>query len=123
VVPSARHRAADAVDLRHRLAQVQRDAVARIPGQRVEDDLVERLLAGQHRRQQDAVVVGVRLGAEDGDVVEVRRDAQQLLQRAHAGHAVADHHELQLVHGRSEGREGVNEHDRGRSGPRAAGRK
>ena len=43
--------------------------------QRVEDDLVERLLAGQHRRQQDAVVVGVRLGAEHGDVVQVGRDA------------------------------------------------
>jgi hypothetical protein len=45
-------------------------------------------------RQQDAVVVGVRLGAEDGDVVQVGRDLQQLFERAHAGHAVADHHQL-----------------------------
>ena len=66
--------------------------------QRVQHDLVERLLAGQHRRQQDAVVVGVRLGAEHRDVVEIGRDLQQLLERAHAGHAVADHHELHFFH-------------------------
>jgi hypothetical protein len=42
----------------------------------------------------------VRLGAEDGDVVEVGRDLQQLFERAHAGHAVADHHEFHFfLHG------------------------
>jgi diguanylate cyclase (GGDEF)-like protein len=39
--------------------------------------------------QQDAVVVRVRLGAEDGDVVQVGRDLQQFFERAHAGHAIA----------------------------------
>ncbi len=90
--------ALDAVDRRHRLAQVQRDAVVLVPVERVEDDLVERLLAGQHGGEQDAVVVGMGLGAEHGDVVQVRRDLQQLFQGAHAGHAVADHHQLHLLH-------------------------
>ena len=34
----------------------------------MDHDVGERLLAGQHRREQDAVVVAVRLGAEHGDV-------------------------------------------------------
>jgi hypothetical protein len=71
VPSSAEHLAAHAVDLRHLAAQMQGDAVLGVPLQRVEDDLVEGLLAGQHRRQQDAVVVGVRLGAEHGDLVQV----------------------------------------------------
>ena len=49
-------------------------------------------------REQDAVVVRVRLGAEHGDVVQVGRDLQQLFERAHAGHAVADHHQFHLLH-------------------------
>jgi hypothetical protein len=35
----------------------------------------------------------MRLGAEHGDVVQLGRDLDQLLERAHAGHAVADHHQ------------------------------
>ena len=92
------HQPLDAVDLDDLLTGVQRDAVLRVPRQRVEDDLVDRLLAGQHRAQQDAVVVGVRLGAEHGDVVQLRRDLQQLLERAHAGHAVAHQHQLHAFH-------------------------
>ena len=89
---------AAAMDVDHLLAEVQRDAVLGVPLDRVEDDVGERLLAGQHRREQDAVVVRVRLGAEHGDVVQVGSDLQQLLERAHAGHAVADHHEIHLLH-------------------------
>ncbi len=92
------HQALDAVDLRHLAAGVQGDALLRIPAERVEDDLVQRLLSRQHRAEQDAVVVGVRLGAEDRDVVEPGRDLQQLFQRAHAGHAVAHHHEFHRFH-------------------------
>jgi len=94
-----RHHALDAVHVRHRLAQVQGDAVFGVPAQRVEDDLVDGLLTGQHRAEQDAVVVGVRFGPEHGDVVEVGCDFQQLFERAHTGHAVADHHKLHLLHG------------------------
>ncbi len=76
----AAHDAAAAVHLGDRLAQVQPDAVVGVPVERVEHDLVERLLAGEHRREQDAVVVRVRLGAEHRDVVQVGSDLQQLLE-------------------------------------------
>ena len=87
-----------AIDVDDLLAEVQRDALLLVPGQRIEHDLVERLFAGQHGAQHDAVVVGVRLGAEHGDVVQVGRDLEQLFERAYTGHAVADHDELHLLH-------------------------
>ena len=93
------HHAAHAVHLGDLPAGVQGDVVVGVPVPGVEHDLVQRLLAGQHRRQQDAVVVGVGLGAEDRDVVQVGGDLQQLFERAHAGHAVADHHQFHLLHG------------------------
>ena len=92
------HGALGAADVHHLLAQVQGDAVVRVPAQRVQHDLVQRLLAGEHRAQQDAVVVRVRLGTEDRDVVQVGRDLDQLLERAYTGHAVADHHQFHLLH-------------------------
>ena len=66
------HGARLAVDAGDGLAQVQPDIVGGIPVQIVEDDLLQRLFARQDRRQQDAVVVGMRLGAEHRDVVEIR---------------------------------------------------
>jgi hypothetical protein len=92
------HDALDAVHLGHGLARVQRDAMLGVPGPVVEHDLVQRLLAREHWREQDAVVVRVRLAAEDRDVVEVRGDLEQLFERAHTGHAVADHHQLGFFH-------------------------
>jgi hypothetical protein len=79
-------------------ARVQGDVVFLVPVPVVEDDLVQRLLTGQHGRQQDAVVVGVRLGTEDGDVVQVGCDLEQLFQCAHTCHAVADHHQFRFFH-------------------------
>jgi hypothetical protein len=85
---------------RHRgVAGDQADAVLGIPVAAVDDDLLERLLAGQHRGEGDAVVIRVRLGAEDGDVVALRRALQQLLDRPHAGHAVADDDEALTLGG------------------------
>src|SRR5690606_5551122 len=92
------HPAAHAVEPGELLAQVEGDAVVRVPGQRIEHDVVEVLLAGQHRRQQDAVVVGMRRGAEHRDVVHRGHQLQQLLERADAGHAVAHHHQPGLLH-------------------------
>ncbi len=92
------HHAARPVDCVHAAARMQGDAVLRIPGPVVEDDLVQLLLARQHGRQHDAVVVGVGLGPEYRDLVEVGRDLEQLLQRAHAGHAVAHHHQPGFFH-------------------------
>ncbi len=84
------HRAGVAVDRLDLLAGEQGDVVALVPGAVVEDDLVEGLLAGQDRRQHDPVVVHVRLGAEHGDVVAAGVALKQFLDRADAGHAVAD---------------------------------
>ncbi len=86
------------VDLHRLAAFVQGDAVVRVPALVVEHDLLQRLLAGEHRREQDAVVVAAGLGAEYGDVVDIGRDLQELLQRAHARHAVADQNQF-LFHG------------------------
>ena len=41
---------------------------SRVPVRPMQHDVVGLLLARQHRRQQDAVVVAARLGAEHGDV-------------------------------------------------------
>ena len=92
------HHAAAPVDIDHLAAELEVDAVFGIPAQRVQHDLVERLFTGQHGREQDAVVVGVGLGAEHRDVVQLGGDLQQLFERAHAGHAVADHHQFHLLH-------------------------
>jgi len=80
---------------------MQPDAVLGVPLVIVEDDVLDGHLAGEHRREQDAVVVRVRLAAENGDLVVIGGDLQQLLERAHARHAVADHHQLLLAHFRN----------------------
>src|SRR5690606_2648215 len=53
------HKAAGAVDGDDLFAQVQGDAMFRIPVDIVEHDVLYGLLASQHGRQQDAVVVGI----------------------------------------------------------------
>ncbi len=69
---------------------MQDDAVAGVPGRRMSDDLFHRRIAGQHSRQQDAVVVPVPLGSENGDAVAVRSLGQHLLDGTDGRHAVAD---------------------------------
>jgi hypothetical protein len=64
----------------------------------MEADRIVTLLTREHGRQHDAVVVGVRLGAEHRDLVEAGRDLEQFFQRAHAGHAVAHHHQPGFLH-------------------------
>jgi hypothetical protein len=70
-------------------ADTQIDMVALIPLDGVQDDVVGGLLAGEHRRQHDAVVVDVRFIAEDSDL-ELWRVLQDLFEAGHPGHAVAD---------------------------------
>ena len=50
-----------AIDRRRAASGNQANAVLVVPAPRIDDDFVERLVARQHRRQQDAVVVRVRL--------------------------------------------------------------
>jgi hypothetical protein len=77
---------------------VQRDAVGRVPRLVVQQNVGKGLFARQHGREQDTVVVPVRLGAEHGDVVHVRRGLEQFFERAHAGHAIADQYQLFFFH-------------------------
>jgi hypothetical protein len=80
-----------AIDRRHAHAGVQRDRVALVPVERVEEDPGRILGAGEDVRQRDAVVVAVRLVAEHRDVEQLGAAAfEDLLDRAGAGHAVAD---------------------------------
>jgi len=90
--------AAHAVHIGHGEAGVQRDVVVGVPGPVVQDDLVDGLLARQHGGQQNAVVVGVGLGTEHRDVIQIGGDLEQLFQRAHTGHAVSHHHQFELFH-------------------------
>ena len=95
-----------AIDARNRVAGIKPDAVVVVPVLRIDDDVVEALVARQHAGEHDAVVVHMRLGAEHGDAIAVRLvTGQQFLDRAHAGHAVADDDEMfsrvcDHVHGR-----------------------
>ena len=75
---------------------VQHHAVVVVPGLVVDHDLVEVLLPSQDGREHDAVVVHPGLGPEDHHLVAVGIALVQLLHRAAAGHAVADHHEALL---------------------------
>ncbi len=92
------HDAAHTVHVGHGETRVQRDVVVGIPLPVVQDDLVDGLLAGQHGRQQNAVVVGVRLCTKYRDVVKVGRYLQQLFERANAGHAISHHHQPGFFH-------------------------
>ena len=122
------HLAIDAIDLHHLLAGVQGDLVFLVPLEFVEHDLGYGHFAGQHRRKQDAVVVGMRFGTEDRDVVVIRLDLQEFFNGTDTGHAVADQDETGFAHYglqrcvRPEGRETcVSAHDvfaiADRSGP------
>ena len=108
------HHAARPVHARHRPAGMQRDAVVRVPGPVVQHDFAQRLLACQHRREQDAVVVGMWLGAKHGDLVKLGRNFQQLFERTHAGHAIANHHQSGFFHRHTPWT--VHEHKKTRSG-------
>ena len=92
------HRTARPIDARYPFADLKRDAVLAIPVPVVEYDRIEFLLAGQHRREQDAVVVWLRFGAKHGDVVKIGRDLQQLFHGANTGHSVAYDDQFHALH-------------------------
>src|SRR5690606_28990793 len=79
-----------AVDLDHRVAGDQFDAIALVPGGIVDHDVLEALLPRKHGRKHDAVVIDARFRAEDHDLVKVRIPRENLFHRAATGHAVAD---------------------------------
>src|SRR5438477_13043934 len=58
------------------------------------DDVIELLLAGEHRRQHDTVVVDARLGPEHRHVIAVGGPGEELIEHAPSRHAVADNDKL-----------------------------
>ena len=98
----AHHLALLPVHARHRDAGVQADVVLLVPGERVDEDVLRVVGACQDARQQDPVVVAVRLVAEDRDVEPRRVARDHLLHQPRAGHAVANHHQpFPRLHGRA----------------------
>ena len=77
------------IDAGNANAETQSDVVGDVPVERIQRNVIQRFLSRQNRRKLDAVVVGVGLIAEHGDI-ELRMVAQDLLERGDAGHAVAD---------------------------------
>ena len=88
------HASRGAIDGDDGFALAQIDVVPRVPGVVVDDDVVELLVAREHGRQHDAVVVDARLGAEDGHVIAVRRARKEFFQHAAGGHSVAEDDKL-----------------------------
>ena len=78
-----------AIDLCDRHPLIERDAVLHIPAVAMDDDLIEGLVAREHRRQHDAVVVHARLGVEDRNVIRIGRALDQALKRTSGGHPIA----------------------------------
>ena len=94
------------VDRDDAMALIERDAVVDVPTVSMDDDLIEGLLAGQDRRQHDAIVIDARLGVEDRDLVGFGSGFEQFFQGAPRRHAVADDDEALSRFGRRGGRKG-----------------
>src|SRR5439155_26847442 len=56
----------------------------------VEDDVLEALLASEHRGEHDPIVIDPRFRAEDRDPIARRVALENFLHRTASGHAVAD---------------------------------
>ncbi len=65
------------------------------------DDVLILLFARENRRQHDAIVIDARLGAENGDVVEVGLAREQFVEHTAGGHAVAENDEFASCRGRN----------------------
>ncbi len=78
------------VDRGRRAAVAQRHAAVAPPVCRLQLDLLRGDLAGQHRRQQHAVVGEPRLVADDRDRVAAERARGDFLRQPRRGHAVSD---------------------------------
>ncbi len=86
------------VDAYDFVALVEDDPVLDIPAVAMDDDFLVLLLAGEHGREHDAVVIDARLGVKDRDLVAAARVLEEMLEHAPRGHAVADDDEF-LGHG------------------------
>ncbi len=98
LAPIGLHSTRGKIDLQDGFTVQERDAVPLIPRLIVDQGVTEGFFTGQHRRQQHAVVVAVRLAANDRDGVTLRRTLQQALHHLHPRHAIT-YHQQPLPHG------------------------
>ncbi len=77
------------LDRLHPVAEMRLYAIAVVPFLTVGDDLVERLLTGQHRRELDAVIGGARFGANNGNIEPLVVALEDFLDDTATGHAGA----------------------------------
>ena len=74
---------------------MQLDAVLLVPVQRVDENVIRVMGAGQHTGQQDAVVVTAGFLSQHGDVVGfLPAQRHHLFHEAGAGHAIANGYEF-----------------------------
>ena len=79
------------VDRFHAHARMKCHAIGCVPRERVDEDVLGPVAAGEHARQQDAVVVAAGLVAEDGDRKLIAAAAREhVFHQPRARHAVAD---------------------------------
>src|SRR5690242_10078586 len=83
--------AVDPLDL---AALVEGDSILDVPGIAVDDDVLEALLAREHRREHDAVVVDPWLRVEDHDLVAAGVGLEHAFEHPAGRHAVADDDKL-----------------------------
>ncbi len=83
-----------AVDGDDLMTLIERDAVLDVPAVAMNDDLLIGLLAGEDRRQHDAIVIDARFGVENGDFILARRLLEQMFQHAARRHPIADDNEF-----------------------------
>src|SRR5262249_47244445 len=67
--------------------------VSLVPFAGVKNDFIDLLLSREQGGQQDAIVAGMRLRADDFDLEAFAVARENFIDRAHSGHAVADEEE------------------------------
>ena len=81
------------------LACMERDVPGRVPGHRVDEDVIGLVAARQHAREKNAVVVAARLVAEHHDVEAASAPAaEEIVHEPRARHAVADDDQALFTH-------------------------
>jgi hypothetical protein len=80
-------------------AGMKRDALGRVPRHGINKNVVGLVAAGEHARQQNAVVITARLVSEHDDVEAARAPArEQIVDEPGAGHTVPNDDEALFTH-------------------------
>ncbi|MMZ63059.1 hypothetical protein D1872_252950 [compost metagenome] len=84
------------IDFDYRIPGVKADSVVRIPIQVVDYDFFHIGSTRQYGGQHDPVIIRMRLRSENGNFISVRGQLQDMLDRPHSRHPIADQHQFFL---------------------------